>query len=271
MALLLAVPTIAVASAASTDASWWQPTADQNLRWYWQLQSEINTSYDVDIYNIDIDTPQGVIDALKARDVRLICYFSVGTVEQWRSDEAAFPPEVVGEVYSGYEDENWLDISQFLKFSSVMRARLNRCAAKGFDGVEGDNVDAFNQHIEDSNGVARVGTSFKVTRKQSTDYVLWLAAESHKRGLAFGLKNAEKIAKNVVAKVDWLITESCFVDNWCAEASLFVEHNKPVFMTEYIEYLPDFSKACRQAKLLGFSAIYRDIGLSASGIFKECL
>ena len=160
-------------------------------------------------------------------------------------------------MYPGFEDERWLDLSRYPEFADVMRARLDRCAEKGFHGVEGDNVDAFDQRIPDSNGVVRKGTSFGITRAQSVDYVLWLAQEAHKRGLAFGLKNAVTISAEVVDEVDWLLTESCFAYSWCAEARIFIDSNKPVFMTEYVEYVPDFSAACSEAKGAGFNAIYR--------------
>ena len=265
-------PALAEASAPPGDVAtgWWRPEASQNLRWYWQLQGRLNTSHDVDVYDIDIDTPQPVINKLKARGVRLICYFSVGTVEQFRTDAHLFPAEATGESYPGYADERWLDLSNYNLFADIMRARLDRCAAKGFDGVEGDNVDAFVQQIPDDNGVVNTGTSFKITKQQSIDYIRWLAFESHKRGMAFGLKNAEAVAVDVIDQVDWLITESCYVYHWCAQAQIFTENNKPVFMTEYAEYLSDFTAACIEAEKYGFSAIYRDTGLTAGGIFKEC-
>jgi len=89
--------------------------------------------------------------------------------------------------------------------------------------------------------------------------------------MAFGLKNAAAVAFDVVYDVDWLITESCYVYNWCAEAQVFTQNNKPVFMTEYVEYLSDFTSACKEARRFGFNAIYRDTGLTAPGIFRECL
>lgn len=262
--------TVPALAGASAGADWWQPKADQNLRWYWQLQGEVIATHEVEVYDIDIDAPQAVIDTLKSRGVKLICYFSVGTVELFRDDANQFPQRAIGQAYPGYEDERWLDLSNYQLFADIMRARLDRCAAKGFDGVEGDNVDAFNQAIPDDNNIVQQGTSFGITEKQSAEYVLWLAAESHKRGLAFGLKNAEALAPAVIDQVDWIITENCFVDGWCDDVKLFVENNKPVFMTEYVEYTSDFTSACRLANSLRYSAIYRDAGLTATGVFKEC-
>jgi len=265
-----ATPAIAAAKVHSAE-SWWQPKANQNLRWYWQLQGEINTSYDVDVYDIDIDTPQPVINNLKARGVKLICYFSVGTVEQFRSDANRFPHQAIGESYPGFPDEQWLDLSNYSLFADIMKDRLDLCAAKGFDGIEGDNVDAYIQQIPDDHGNVNTGTSFKITKQQSIDYIRWLAAEAHNRGLAFGLKNTEGVAGDVISDVDWLITESCHAYSWCAEARIFTQNNKPVFMTEYVEYLSDFDSACTEARQFGFSAIYRDAGLTSPGVFTECL
>lgn len=250
--------------AAAVPSAWWQPTAAEHLRWYWQLQDPIDLSHDVDVYNIDINTPQQTIDRLKARGVKLICYFSVGTVEDFRDDASLFPQHVTGARHSGYSDERWLDISRYQSFAVIMQARLDLCSAKGFDGVEGDNVDAFNQPD---------GTGFGITQQHSVEYILWLAHQSHQRGLGFGLKNAESVAESVLATVDWMITENCFVDDWCSDASSFIAANKPVFMTEYIEELqePEFKVACEQARLSGYSAILRDTGLTANGVFKECL
>jgi len=251
-----------VAAATDNTNSWWQPVASQKYRWYWQLQDDIVVSHDVAVYDIDIDTPQSVIDALKGRGVRLICYFSVGTVEQWRSDARRFPKQSLGKTYAGYPDERWLDIANYQVFADLMIERLDRCAKKGFDGVEGDNIDAF---------LSTVDSGFHNTRVQSVDYIHWLAKQSHQRGLAYGLKNATSIASEVIDSVDWIVTESCFAQGWCHDATIFSNNNKPVFMTEYVEYLDDFTDACQFAREYGFNAIYRDTGLTASGKFEECI
>ena len=260
-----------VLTESSVVRDWWRPRADENLRWYWQLQDAIDTSHSVDVYDIDIDTPQPVIDKLKARGVKLICYFSVGTVESFRTDASEFPKQVVGNPYVGYADERWLDIGNIAALAPVMRDRLDRCAEKGFDGVEGDNVDAFYLDAQGAEDSTQSGTGFGITEQQSRDYVLWLARESHLRGLGFGLKNAEALAESVVDQVDWMLTESCHVYSWCEQALVVRRANKPVFMTEYAELSDDFSQACTLAKNLGYQAILRDTGLTAGGRYVECL
>lgn len=248
---------------AALPIAWWQPQASDNLTWQWQLQGKIDTSFDVDVYNLDMDAPVEIIQELKARGTRVICYFSAGTVEAWRPDAALFPASIIGEQYEDLVDEQWIDYGNYEVFADVMRARMDTCKAKGFDAIETDNVDAHNYESRDANGnVVNIGTNFLMTLDESTAYIRWLAEEAHARGLSIGLKNAEEMAAVVVGDVDWMLTEDCYVDNWCNAASVFVENNKPVFMAEYDDLVPDFAPACELAKSLGYFAIWRDSSLA---------
>ncbi len=249
---------------------WWKPKASQNLSWQWQLQGEIDTSFDVDVYNVDIATPVSKIQELKERDIKLICYFSAGTVEAWRPDADQFPVAIQGEQYEDLFDEKWLDYGDFQQFAPIMQARMDLCKSKGFDAIEMDNVDAHNYESRDEWGnVVNIGTNFNMTLDESIAYILWLAEEAHSRGLSIGLKNAEEMAETVVDDVDWMLTEDCYVDSWCHAATVFIEADKPVFMTEYEDLVPDFTPACELAKSLGFTAIWRDPSL-ALGTYLAC-
>ncbi len=255
---------------AALPTSWWQPKASDNLTWQWQLQGEIDVGFDVDVYNLDIEAPIEKIQELKARGVKLICYFSAGTVESFRSDASLFPQSVQGEQYEDLVDEVWLDYGNFQAFAPIMQARMDICKSKGFDAIETDNVDAHNYESRDANGnVVNIGTNFMMTLDESIAYIRWLADEAHSRGLSIGLKNAEEMAVDVVGNVDWMLTEDCYYDNWCNAASVFVENNKPVFMAEYDDLVPDFTPACELAKSLGYSAIWRDSSL-ANELYLAC-
>lgn len=255
---------------AALPQTWWQPTAADNLSWQWQLQGDIDISLDVDVYNLDIDVPVEYISELKARGVKVICYFSAGTVESWRDDVNDFPASIIGEQYEDLIDERWVDYGNYEAFADVMRKRMDTCKSKGFDAIETDNVDAHNYETVDENGnVVNIGTNFRMTLDESRNYIRWLAAEAHARGLSIGLKNAEEMAADVVGDVDWMLTEDCYVDSWCQAATVFIDNNKPVFMTEYEDLLPDFAPACELAKSLGFFAIWRDPSL-ANGIYLAC-
>jgi len=244
---------------------WWKPRASENLTWQWQLQGEIDTTLPVQVYNIDIAVPQAKIDELKARGIKLICYFSAGTVESFRPDAPLFPQEIIGEQYEDLVDEQWVDYANIDAVASIMRARIETCKAKGFDAIEIDNVDAHNYETFDEQGeVINIGTNFNMTLDESIAYVRWLTNEAHSRGLGIGLKNAEEMVPDVVDEVDWMLVEDCFFDSWCLAATAFIDADKPVFMAEYDELVPDFTPACELAKSLGYSAIWRDTSLSTT-------
>jgi len=250
--------------------AWWMPKASENLKWQWQLQGEIDTSLPVQVYNIDIDAPQDKLDELKARDIKVICYFSAGTVESFRSDSRLFAQEIIGEQYEDLIDERWVDYANIDALAPIMRARMDKCKSKGFDAIEIDNVDAHNFETRDAQGeVTNIGTNFNMTLDESIAYVRWLTAEAHSRGLGIGLKNAEEMVADVVDEVDWMLVEDCYFDSWCMAATAFIDADKPVFMAEYDELVPDFTPACELAKSLGYTAIWRDTSL-ATELYLAC-
>ena len=127
-----------------------------------------------------------------------------------------------------------------------MRARLDQCKAKGFDAVEPDNMQIYDND-----------TGFPITYEDQLNYAKWLADESHQRGLAIGVKNAPDQVKDLLPYFDFAITEDCFAQGWCEEMLPFIQAGKPVFAAEYEDTGVDFSAACRKAKELGFSVILK--------------
>lgn len=84
-----------------------------------QLQWEINTSYNVDVYSIDLfDTSTEFISKLQEKNIWVICYFSAGTFENWREDAELFPIEVLWKDLSNWPGEKWLDVSKYDLFKS---------------------------------------------------------------------------------------------------------------------------------------------------------
>lgn len=108
------------------------------------------------------------------------------------------------------------------------------------------------------------GYKFQITEEESIDcFAGWLMRSTS----AVWVSNAESLAVDLVAEVDWIITENCYVDKWCSAVMLFVANNKPVFMTECIELLDEFSSACSEASAFGYSMIYRDTGFNSTRNF----
>jgi len=121
----------------------WRPA--QRTSWQWQLTGlPVDQAVDADMYDIDLfENDAGVVAALHAQGRRVICYISVGTWENWRPDADAYPEIVLGEVVDGWPDERWADIWQREMVAPIIEQRMDLCKAKGFDGVEPDNVDGY--------------------------------------------------------------------------------------------------------------------------------
>ena len=108
--------------------------------WQWQLQGELDTSADVDVYDIDVfDSEPSTIAGLQADGRTVICYFSAGSYESWRPDADEFDPTALGDTLDGFEDERWLDVRE-VSVRAVAEGRLDLAVDKGCDGIEPDNV-----------------------------------------------------------------------------------------------------------------------------------
>ncbi len=230
--------------------SWWQPAP--GLTWQWQLDEDIDTSLPAEVYDIDLYAPQAAIDSLHARGVKLICYISVGSWEKWRPDAAAFPAEVLGRDYEGWPGERWLDIRRLDLLAPILRARLDLCKQKGFEAVEPDNIEIYDNP-----------TGFPLTYADQLAYAQWLADEAHRRGLAIGLKNAPDMLADALPSFDFAITEDAYYDGWIDQFLPFIEAGKPVFAAEYTDKPVDFSAACAWGKLHKISFIQKNRILTA--------
>lgn len=226
----------------------WQPTPGTS--WQWQLTGEIDTSFDVQMYDIDLfDTPQSVIDQLHADGRIVICYFSAGSWEDWRPDANDFPAEVVGNPLDGWPDENWLDIRQLDKLGPLMAARLNLAVQKDCDGVEPDNIDGYTNI-----------TGFALSAQDQLTYNTWLAEQAHARALSIGLKNDLEQIPNLLPYFDWALNEECFTYDECNSLTPFVQANKAVFG---VEYELDSNQFCPQANNLDFDFLRKHEELDA--------
>jgi hypothetical protein len=236
---------------------WWQPKP--GTTWQWELgDGPIDLSFDVDMYDIDLFTADAeTVAALHAAGRMVVCYVSVGSVQDWRPDAGQFPDSVVGRNYAGWPGEKWLDIRQIDLLAPVIRARFDDCAAKGFDGLEPDNIDAFTNN-----------TGFPLTYEDQLAYNIWLADEAHARGLSIGLKNDSDQIAELLPYFDWALTEDCFAQNWFEEMQPFIQAGKPVFTAEYTDTGIELEDFCPRAAAMRFSAILKHRDLDA--LLKEC-
>jgi hypothetical protein len=230
------------------------PALPVGLRWQWQLTGlPVDLDVGVDLYDIDLfDNNADVVAALHAQGRQVICYMSVGTREAWRPDADQFPFSVIGKEYSGWPDESWLDIRQIELLAPIIRARLDLCVEKGFDGVEPDNVDGYTND-----------TGFPLSYEDQIGFNRWLAAETHSRGLSIGLKNDSDQVADLLPYFDWALTEDCFAEGWCTEMLPFILAGKPVLAAEYTDTGGGIVQLCQEAQRLDFSLILKHRDLDA--------
>jgi endo-alpha-1,4-polygalactosaminidase (GH114 family) len=230
---------------------WWKPSLETT--WQWHLSEAIDTSFDVNMYDVDLfETEASMVQILKDQGRAVICYISVGSWEDWRPDVDQFPIEVVGNDYEGWPGEKWLDIRQIDLLAPIMRARLDECASKGFAGIEPDNIDGYTND-----------TGFPLTYADQLAYNIWLAEEAHARGLSIGLKNDSEQVADLLPYYDWAMTEDCFDEGWCEEMLPFIEAGKPVFAAEYTDTGITLNDFCPQANEMNISAIFKNRDLDA--------
>jgi hypothetical protein len=222
--------------------------------WQWQLTGAVDTTKSVNVYDVDLfDVPQATIDALHRKGIKVICYVSAGTWENWRPDAVRFPASVKGK-RNGWPGERWLDIRQIGTLGPIMEARLDLCRSKGFDGVEFDNVDGYNNNA-----------GFPLSYQDQLNYNAYLANEAHERGLSAALKNDVEQVADLAPYFDFTINEQCFQYDECDDdrnslVDHFIHQGKPVFNVEY-----DLAKSrfCAQARSWGFSSMKKNLDLDA--------
>jgi hypothetical protein len=202
------------------NGTWYKPPVFST--WQWQLSGEVNTSYNVDIYDIDLfDSSKDLIQQLQAANIKVICYFSAGSYEDWRSDANSFAFTELGNALDGWAGEYWLDIRSSNVFE-VMKNRLDLAVKKGCDGVEPDNIDGYTQNA-----------GFDLTAKDQLKFNRMLANEAHLRNLSIGLKNDLEQINDLIDYYDFAINEQCFQYSECDLLIPFINDGKAVFTTEY--------------------------------------
>jgi hypothetical protein len=223
----------------------WAP--DPVTSWQWQLQGDIDTSVDAQMYDVDgFEVSAATVQELHLAGRAVVCYLSAGSWERWRPDARDFPRSVLGNS-NGWPGERWLDIRRLRILRPIMEARLDRCAAKGFDGVEFDNVDGYQNR-----------TGFPLRGDDQLRYNVFLANQAHRRGMSAVLKNDLGQVRDLLPYFDVALDEQCFQYDECNRLRPFVNAGKAVFTVEYRLTLAEF---CAQAAALGFNSMKKKLGL----------
>lgn len=228
--------------------AYWQPS--QGLTWDIQYEGTINPNLNVQVRNIDLeDTSQSLINQMKANGQKIICYFSAGSAENWRSDYWKFPASIKGNNLSGWAGEKWVDVRQLSILMPIMTARMDVAVSKGCDAVDPDNMDAYSNN-----------SGFNITRSHSEAYFTALATEAHNRGLAISLKNSMEMIPNVLSLMDFAVNEQCKQYSECNTYDSVISSGKPVFG---IEYKGDPAKFCPIQNAIHHETLKKYLSLNA--------
>jgi hypothetical protein len=226
----------------------WLPAASSS--WQWQLTGTLDQTVAAQMFDVDLfDTAATTVASLHALGHKVVCYVSAGSYEDWRPDAAQFPALVKGKGLDGWPGEQWLDVRQWDALRPLIEARMDLCRSKGFNGIELDNVDGYQND-----------TGFPLTASDQLTFNRALAASAHARGLSVGLKNDLDQVADLVGSFDWALNEECFTYHECDQLHPFVAAGKAVFNVEYTLATDQF---CPQARTLGFNSMAKHLNLDA--------
>lgn len=236
--LALAAALVACGHGASpgpgTSAGRWTPRIGEP--WAWQLTGTLDLAVSAVIFDVDlVEAPDAALASIHAAGHRVVCYFSAGTDEDWRPDHGRFAAADVGNAVDGWPGERWLD-PRSANVRAVMKDRLALAALRGCDGVEPDNVDAYQN-----------GPGFPLTAADQLDFNRFLAAEAHALGLAVALKNDVDQVAELEPDFDLALNEQCHEFDECGVYAAFTAKRKPVWNAEYASFYVTDSAGLRRA------------------------
>ena len=212
------------------------------------------------VYDIDgFDNSAADVAALHALGLKAICYIEVGALESYRPDASQFPSSVQGNAIDGYPDEHYLDITS-PTVVSLIEARIDLCAQKGFDGIEPDIDDSYTDD-----------TGFNITEGTNVTYLETLSNHAHALGLAWGLKNGGDggtpalFVTDLLPHIDFAVVEEpFFLDTIGFFFPTLHDAGIGVFVAEYTNDTASASSFCTQAVADGTNAALFDVSLDGS-------
>jgi hypothetical protein len=230
------------------------------------------------IYDIDgIDNPSSTVSALHAMGDKVVCYVEVGTAGDYYSaaDEGIATTYyaqlqaagVFGTKLSGYP-EYFLNINSAQTVSIIEAMIQQQCGKKGFDGVETDLDETFNNN-EGSSG-------FTISQANEETYLTTLANYMHSIGLAWISKNLDdtgvaSFVSDMQPLAQGMISEECNYNGTCSLLSSFLSAHKWVGNAEYTS--PDgetTAKFCAYDNTNNINGVLFDASASLAGGRTPC-
>lgn len=299
------VPATADAEGASGATTWWRPTAERPLALHWVLDGPLNITNakqmglrdfnsnvlpEPDVYDIDGEyNTRATVNYLQNKGKKVICYFDAGVYEDYRSDAYRFQqlsPQIWGAADEPWDGSYWLDIRRVSELEPIMKDRMQMCKDKGFDAIEPDEIDGW----ENANGFANTPytnaegvTHYGITHQDQLIYNKALAQWAHELGMSIGQKGDIIQTRDLVDHFDWTLNEECFQYNECTNPydpnlrrtvlglQLYTQANKAVFVAEYKAYTATkWSQICTTSKNNKFNTTRFKLGLPNNGGRMPC-
>lgn len=280
--LLTVLFTLTAFVAPAHAATWWTPgTAPTTL--HWVLGDALDTSDPVqmgrrdfngnvlpapDVMDIDGEfNTAATVTTLHNQGKHVICYIDAGVYEDYRTDASRFPASVIGNKDGDWAGSRWLDIRQVDILRPIMQARMQMCANKGFDAIEPDEIDGW----ENNSG-------FPLTYAQQLTYNRALATWAHNLGMSIGQKGDIIQTRDLVDYFDWTLNEECNQYNECKNPwnpdtgqtqiglQAYTQQGKAVWVAEYKSYTATkWSSICATSTNQHWNTARYKLGLPNNG------
>lgn len=252
--MLFIFPIIAIASVLYINSigARWIPT--QDMTWNIILGSKIDLDDDFpQIVEIDLERNYAYVDELHNRGVKVICYFSGGTIEKYRSDYEDYVAVegLVRNKYSKWPNEWWLDY-RVPGIKPLIEKRMKLAIDHKCDAIDIDNLDG---HLDKEN---KKTWDDPLTEEDALTFTKWLADLAHSYGLSVGLKNCLTIINAVEDYYDFAINESCIRYNECYYYKDFLAKGKPVLGITYDSVEENTEAFCRNLDGLPITLIIKE-------------
>jgi hypothetical protein len=249
-------------SGGTSGGTWWKPA--KNATFYWDLQNAPpDNTRNVGAYDIDgWGNSAQEVSTLHALGIKVVCYMDAGTYEPERPDSGDFPASLKGANVDGWPGELWLDVRQsgpnYAKLQSIMQARFEVCHQKGFDAVEPDNLDSY----ENDPG-------FNTTAADQLAYNEWLATTAHGLGMAIFQKNDLDQVQTLQPYFDGILDEECNKYSECDALAPYTAAGKPAWDAEYTEDGETTGKFCDADVKANIAGALFNLDLDGS-LFQPC-
>ena len=231
----------------------WIPTARSTFAVQYGGKT-LDTNVDAAIYDVDgFDTTAATVAKLHGMGRHAVCYIDVGTWENWRPDASEFPKSVLGKPDGHWKGERWLDIRQLPVLQPIMSARFKMCKHKGFDAVDSDNIDGYENR-----------TGFPITAEQQLTYDRWVAKRIHALGLSAAQKNDNDPVADLRSSFDWAVLEDCYKQKWCGQFTTYTDDDRLVVDIEYGLKKSEFlTKTCPETEGYKETGLLKHLNLDA--------